>query len=185
MKPKRNLSQDKVSLEIDLEKMFGKKIVDPGLRRNIAESLISKIEERTADGKGVNGNGSEVKLHKYSKEYMASPEYKAFNKDGTVNMKLTGSMLASIDLIADDKNKIEIGIDNEEAPKAYNHMVGETFKYPRPFLGLTAGDIDDVASEYESDVNKDSKITAKDIFDRTNLATIARIVMNANKIGVK
>jgi hypothetical protein len=186
VRPKRNISIDKVSLEIDLEKLFGKKIVDPGLRRNIAEALISKIDDRVSSGKGVDGNGSLVKLKApYSKMYAESPEFKAFGKSkNQVNMKLTGSMMASIDMISDSGSKIEIGIDNEESAKAYNHMVGDTVPR-RPFLGLTSDDIDSVANEFKDSVVSDEKITAKNIFDRTNLAKIANIVMSANKIGLK
>lgn len=188
---------DKVSLEIDVEKLFGKKITDPGLRRNIAESLIDKINERTASGKGVNGNGSEVKLKApYSAKYAGgteidkngvkhhydpSPEFKAFGKKkNEVNMKLTGSMLASIDLISDSAKKIEIGIDNEEAPKSYNHMVGDTVPQ-RPFLGLTSDDLEEVKSEYADQVASDDIITAADIFDRRKLTLLTNIITRSFK----
>ena len=175
---------DKVSLEIDVEKLFGKKITDPGLRRNIAESLISKIEDRTAKGQGVDGNGSVVKLKSpYSKMYSDSPEFKAFGKKKTeVNMKLTGSMLSSIDMINENSKSIEIGIANEEAPKAFNHMTGDTVPQ-RPFLGLTSGDLDSVKEEYKDEVGSDHPITVADVFERKRLADLARFVMNKNKIG--
>jgi len=184
MQAKRILSQDKVALEIDLEKLFGKKITDPGLRRNIAEDLISIVEERTLSGQGVNGNGSVVKLKSpYSKEYIDSPEFKAFGKKkNQVNMKLTGSMLASVDLIGDRADKIEIGIDNEEAPKAYNHIVGDTVP-ARPWLGLTPKDLEKVKKEYANDVGSDTAITVADIFNRKNLARLANIVSNKKIIG--
>lgn len=184
MQAKRILTLDKVALEIDLEKLFGKKIVDPALRRNIAEDLISIIEDRTLSGNGVNGNGSEVKLKSpYSDEYIKSPEFKAFGKDKKkVNMKLTGSMLASVDLIGDHSSKIQIGIENEDAPKAYNHMTGDTVPV-RPFLGLTSKDLDKIKQEYSKDVGADTAITVADIFNRNDLARLANIVSNKKIIG--
>lgn len=186
MLPKRNFSESSVSLEIDLEKMFGKKIADPGLRRNIAESLIDIILKRTESGYGVAGNGAEVKLKSpYSKMYTESAEFMAFDKSKThVNMKLTGSMLASVDLIKDRANVIEIGIDNEDAAKAYNHLVGDTVPR-RPWLGLTSSDIEEVKAEYKSEIKKDEPVTVKDIFTQSNLSRLANIVSNRNLIGFK
>lgn len=178
------VEKDKVSLEIDLEKLFGKKIVDFDLRRIIAEDLISIIEERTSRGYGVTRSGNEVKLKKYSKEYVASDEFKAFGKSADqVNMKLTGSMLASIDLISSRADKIEIGITDEtEAAKAYNHMTGDTVK-PRPFFGLTSKDLSKIKAEYKKDVEASGgPITVADIFTAKDLARLANIVGNT-KIG--
>lgn len=176
MLPKRLLSEEKVSLEIDLKKLFGKEVQSASLRRNIAESLIEKIIQRTESGQGVNGNGKEVDLiSPYSKDYVDSPEFKAFGKKkNKVNMKLTGSMLASVDLIDDRADKLEIGIDNEEAPKAYNHIVGDTVP-KRPWLGLTADDLDEVKKEYADDVGAKS-VTVADIFSGNDLARLARII---------
>ena len=97
-------------------------------------------------------------------------------------MKLTGSMLASVDLIGDRADKIEIGIDNEEAPKAYNHIVGDTVP-ARPWLGLTPKDLEKVKKEYANDVGSDTAITVADIFNRKNLARLANIVSNKKIIG--
>lgn len=182
MIPKRILSKDEVSLEIDLEKLFGKKVVDSSDRREIAESLIEIIEKRTSGGEGVNGRGSVVDLKApYSEMYSNSPEFKAFGKKkNKVNMKLTGSMLSSIDLVSEDSKKIRIGIDNEEAPKAYNHMTGDTVP-ARPFLGLTSDDLDRVRDKYEKKIL--GPITAKDIFEKTNLSRIANIISSRNIIG--
>jgi hypothetical protein len=184
MLPKRNLSEDSVSLEIDLEKMFGKKITDPALRRNIAESFIDIILKRTSNGQGVNGNGQVVTFPKYSKTYIESDEFKAFDKSpGEINLKLTGSMLASVDLLADRADAIAIGIDNEDAPKAYNHIVGDTVK-KRPFLGLTSNDIEKVKQEYSEQVGSDKIVSVADVFEMRDLARLANIVGARGKTKV-
>lgn len=186
MLPVRKFSESSVSLEVDLEKMFGKKVVDPALRRNIGEALIDIVLKRTEAGYGVTNGGDEVKLKGYSAEYIASDEFKAFGKSkGKVNMTLTGSMLASVDILTNNAKTISIGIENEEAPKAFNHLTADTIKTKRPWLGLTSTDIESVRKEYEKEVGKDQAITVKDIFELSNLSKIANIVGARNKIGFK
>lgn len=185
MLPKRDFNKKSVSLEIDLVEMFGKKITDPALRRNIAESLIEVVLKRVEkDNQGVNANGALVDLKRYSQAYIDSQEFKAFDKTkGDVNMKLTGSMLSSVDLISDQPGKIKIGIDNEEAPKAFNHLTGETVPR-RPWLGLTSKDIENVSKEYDDQVKSDQPMTVKDIFEQQNLAKLANIVSNRKITGI-
>lgn len=176
MIPKRILDEDKVALEIDLKKLFGANVTSKSLRESIAEDLIAVIEKRTASGGGVNGKGQEVELQApYSEEYAGSLDFKAFNKKkNKVNMKLTGSMLASLDLIDEQGSKITIGIDNEEAPKAHGHMTGADGRLPvRPFLGLTADDLEDVRKEYEDQV-LEPKIKFKDLIKADDLASVLR-----------
>lgn len=182
MKIKRNLSQSEVSLEIDLKKAFGKSVNDPAIQRSIAESFIQKILDRTAKGIGVDGNGQEVKLKSpYSKEYTESLEFKAFDKSkNKVNMQLTGSMLSSIDLISVNNGIMTIGIENEDAPKGYNHMVGDTVPQ-RPFLGITDKDIEDIKKEFAPVLTE--KLTAADIFDNARFARIAQLFSSKGRIG--
>lgn len=177
MLAKRKLDEKEVSLEIDLKKLFGTNVTDPSLRRSIAESLIETINKRTEKGDGVDGNGSIVKLQSpYSKAYSESLEFKAFGKKkNKVNMTLTGSMLSSIDLIDDTRSSIIIGINNEEAPKAYNHMTGDTVP-KRPFLGLTSKDLDKVREEFSDAVDVVEPITAEDIFGGRNIARLVNII---------
>jgi hypothetical protein len=183
MLAKSNFEENEVSLEIDLVKMFGEPVKDSAIRRAIAEEFISIINKRTKSGYGVSKSGSEVELTKYSPEYINSLEFKAFGKKADqVNMKLTGSMLASIDLIDDSSKALSIGIDNEEAPKAFNHLTGDTVK-KRPFLGLTADDIEKVKSKYENKIV--SKTSVADIFTGHNLARLFEIFSGDRPTKVK
>lgn len=183
MLPKRNFSEEKVSLEINLEKLFGKRINDSSLRRAIAERAIEIVLERVEKGKGVDGKGTVVPLAKYDPEYKASLPFKAFDKTSTVNMKLTGSMHSSVDLLEENASKIEIGIDNEDAPKAYNHLVGDTVKR-RPWLGLTEGDLNKLKNEFKSEIGSE-KVTAADIFNRQNLAKLIRVVSKKSPFEIE
>jgi phage gpG-like protein len=176
--PKRRLdSTESVGLEIDLKKLFGTNVSDKGIRSAIADDLIEIIQARTAKGQGVNGRGQVVELPApYSKEYSESLKFKAFGKKpNKVNMKLTGSMLSSIDLIGEEGSKIVIGIDNEEAPKAHGHMTGANGNLPvRPFLGLTAADLDEVRDKYADKIGDNSKITFKDLKERNDLVKLIK-----------
>lgn len=184
MRVKRLLNTEEVSLEINIKKLFGKTVNDSALQRSIAESLIGRILDRTSKGKGVDGNGYEVKLKgPYSTEYVDSLEFKAFDKSkNKINMKLTGSMLSSVDLISATPEYIRIGIDNEDAPKAFNHMTGDTPNMPvRPFLGLTDDDLQSVRKEFEPAIK--GKISAADIFDASKFAKIANLFKGSGRFG--
>ena len=108
--PKITLS--KFEQEIDLKELFGVDLSDDdSLKQAIGQFLIDRMLERVDSGKGIGG----VKLKSpYSKEYSKSLEFKAAGKSrGKVNMSLTGDMLASIDLLSTDGNKIKIGIEDD------------------------------------------------------------------------
>lgn len=170
---KYKIDQDEVSVELDLESIFGDSVKSSTTRRLIGEALIEKIISRAESGKGVNtSSGREVKLKSpYSKEYADSLEFKAYGKKkDDVNMKLTGSMLASIDVINDNSKKIKIGIGNEDAPKAYNHQTGDTVP-KRPFFGVTKGDIKEILSEFADQVDI-KPTTAADIFEEQAFKTL-------------
>jgi hypothetical protein len=176
---KPTINQGEVSNTIDLEQVFGAKISDTDTRRLIAESLIEKIVKRTESGKDVNGKG----FAKYSKEYVDSLEFKAYDKSaGKINMKLTGSMLASVDVLDDSSTKIKIGIDNEDAPKAFNHQTGDTVK-KREFFGVTQKDIDEVKKEFTSDIQSVSDAKKFSVADMFNQSTFSRVFQELKKRG--
>ena len=183
MKPKYNISQDEVSAEIDLTELFGVKVNDADTRRLIAEDLIQKMIDRNDNNLGVNiSSGKEVKLKSpYSKEYSESLTFKAHDKSrGDVNMKLTGSMRASIDLISDSSKKLKIGIDNEDTPKAFNHQTGDTVT-KRPFFGVTKDDLNEIRDKYIDEVVPQA-ITAGDIFSKDNFAAVFKAMKKSGVI---
>lgn len=143
--PKITLS--KFEQEIDLKELFGVDLSDDdSLKQAIGQFLIDRMLERVDSGKGIGG----VKLKSpYSKEYSKSLEFKAAGKSrGKVNMSLTGDMLASIDLLSTDGNKIKIGIeDDSQIPKAYNHQTGDTVP-ARPFFGFTKSELADIKKQF-------------------------------------
>lgn len=155
---KLNLTTSKVSLELDLEELFGRKIKDASLRQQIAEDALNIVLRRTLQGYGVE-RGRAVKFKPYSKAY-------AKRKGQTkVDLEQKGRMLNSLRLISSSPGKVEIGIDDDNAPKAHGHMTGMDGLGPLPrrsFLGLTEDDLRKMKSSYKTDVQNLFKSTAKD-----------------------
>lgn len=134
--------------------MFGQNFRDqPALKQALGQAFIDRIVARTQEQR-IGVNGKPLKSP-YSKEYADSLEFKAAGKSkGNVNMTLTGDMLRSIDVIGETANTITIGIDDpDEAPKAYNHQTGDTVP-KRAFFGLTNKDVNEVASQFKSDIRE-------------------------------
>lgn len=154
---KPTISLSKIEQEIDLKELFGVDLSeDESLKQAIGQVLIDQMLSRVESGKGIGG----VKLKSpYSKRYADSIEFKAAGKSkGKVNMTLTGDMLASVNVVSTEGNKIKIGIDNDDqVAKAYNHQTGDTVP-ARPFFGFTKGELSEIKSKFKSKI----KAAAKD-----------------------
>jgi hypothetical protein len=158
--PGIKLSQSKVTQTIDLNEVVGSDIsADEVLVTKIGQAIIDYMEERVEDGLGLN----RVKLKSpYSKSYSESLDFVAAGKSrNDVNMKLSGDMMGSIDLIKTDGSVITIGIDDEaQAVKAYGHQTGfkghptlDSPKNKRPFFGVTNKELKDyVLKEFKDEI---------------------------------
>ena len=87
----------------------------PAQRRRIAEELIDVMITRTEEGVGVYGNPNDPRSLKkrrfpgYSDTYINSLDFKIAGKSpGSVNLKLSGDMLAAIELLEDKGDKLVI-----------------------------------------------------------------------------
>ena len=150
--PGIKLSQSKVTQTIDLNEVVGSDISsDEVLVTKIGQAIIDYMEERVDDGLGL----GRVKLKSpYSKSYSESLDFIAAGKSrNDVNMKLSGDMMGSIDLIKTDGSVITIGIDDpDQAPKAFNHQTGDTVP-KRPFFGVTKKELKDyVLKEFKDEI---------------------------------
>ena len=92
---------------MNLKEIFGVDVSDnEALKLAMAEALLTKMLDKTAEGKSRTGKG----FRKYSKAYMKSDEFKAAGKTAKVNMKLSGDMLGLIDVTSETKNTVTLGI---------------------------------------------------------------------------
>lgn len=159
-KPKVTLEE--VSQQIDLNKLVGSDISeDEQLVLKIGQKIIDYMEERVDEGLGYNRKKLEPE---YSKEYAESLPFKAAGKSrNDVNMKLTGDMMASIDIIEVNGSKITIGIDDpSQAPKAFNHQTGDTVP-KRPFFGVTNKELKEyVLSEFKDEIKAKRTTSAEE-----------------------
>ena len=138
-------TQSQVSQTINIKEILGRTPTEAE-KQSIGQALIDRIIERTESGKGLSGKNLKSP---YSKEYADSLEFKAFGKSrGKVNMTLTGDMLASIDILRSTRDTITIGIEGDQAAKAFNHQTGDTVP-KRRFFGVTQKDIRTAVSNNE------------------------------------
>lgn len=166
------LSQTEVSQRINLKELFGQTLVNQSdLTQEIAQAIIDRIIARTESGQSVDGG----KLKKYSKDYIASPEFKAFNKSAEhVDMTLTGQMLGTLDVLDTRGDTIRIGWEDAvENAKAYNHNVGDTVT-KRAFFGITDDELQDIKSEFEDKL--DDKLQSP---RRSTVAKLLELLTNA------
>lgn len=158
-------STKRVYQVIDLKEVFGVNLKGfGGIKEAIAQGLIDAMKDRIGEGLDVNMNP----MRKYSSEYKESPEFIAAGKDDTVNMKLTGDMLGSIDIIKQSGNKVTIGFsDREQELKAYRHIVGDSVPV-RNFFGISGHEIDKVKKEFDDELDSIKESNVKeDTYDST------------------
>lgn len=174
-KPKGlELSKSNVSQTINLEELLGVSFRgQKDLRLAIAQAVIDHIVKRTREeNKDINGK----RFAKYSKDYIESTVFSLL-KDSTVpNMELKGSMLASIGVLKDGPNTIQIGYDDqEEILKAYNHNVGDTV-LARKFFGITNDDAKKlIEKEFKSDL---ARLKGRDPNKRTVSEILSRGILS-------
>ena len=179
------ITKRKTSQKINLKEEFG---IDfrgkDSLKQAIGQAIIDQMVQRTEGGNGMSfggsGRGTPVKLKSpYSKSYAASEDFKAFGKSRSkVDMKLTGDMLASIDIISINGNTIEIGIDDgDETLKSFNHNTGDTVPR-RPFFGVNKSELKNIKKEFGSDIRdaiKTQRSEGNEAFESAVLAILNRV----------
>lgn len=175
------LSETEVSQTVDLGELFGVPLTgNEALKQSIGQAIIDMIVARTEDGISVNGG----KLKgPYSKAYADSDDFKAFGKKANeVNMKLTGQMLGTLDIIESSGSKIKIGWDDAtENAKAYNHQTGDTVT-KRPFFGISKKELQVIKDQFEHDVQQETnKLQSEQ--DQIRAAIIARLNKNIFETG--
>lgn len=130
------INLNEFSQTLDIDKLAGAKVSqDKVLARAIVQEVIDYTKKRVDSGKGY--NQGQLKSP-YSKVYQSSLDFIAAGKSANdVNMKLSGDMIGSIDILEENGSKITYGLsDDSQIPKAYNHQVGDTLP-KREWFGIS------------------------------------------------
>lgn len=141
--------------EINLGDLFGVDVSTHGdLKERFAQACIDAVVTRCRKGLDFRGRP----LPAYSEAYKESDVFKAYNKSNTPNEKLKGDMLAALDVLKNAGNRISIGWNDENAEKARGHITGyeghPTIKSApkREFFGLTRAQLEDIALQFDGDI---------------------------------
>lgn len=139
-------------------------------RMAIGQEIVDYIRARTADGRDKNGS----RFPGYSKAYINSLAFKVAGKSkGEVNLKLSGDMLAVLDVLSTNPGKIKIGFD-PGAPEAgraegnirgtYGQASGSSSKR-RDFLGIEPKALEAILDRYPLDDRAASRERAQETLD--------------------
>jgi len=151
---KRTLASENPELSVDLRKMFDVDDFpnDVSLKQAIGQEILDKITSNTLKGDFIKESAS---AQKYSKEYSETLEFKVYGKQKSkVNLKASGDMLGSMQILIPDDDKIIVNFSDEtEASKAHGHITGSVGK-KRDFFGLTQSDLDSIAKKFKGKVKE-------------------------------
>lgn len=166
---KTNLdNKDEVSIDIDLERLLGGAANNREVREVFFQAAFDLMVDKLDNGIGADGSSLKPA---YSKSYKNSLEYEVFGKDGTVNMQLTGGMVQSLNILAQNATTMKVGFEGEESVKAFAHMTGyeghptlDGKVKPRKFFGWKDSELIKIAEDLKPAANRnqsslsDSKI---------------------------
>lgn len=108
----------------------------------LKKQVLRFIRKRTSEGKGKGGKS----FPSYTEEYKRSLDFKNAQKSASkVNLKLSGDMIAAMDILPSKKNEITYGFEKgtSENDRAEGNIIGSYGKKSadpkkaRDFLGMT------------------------------------------------
>ena len=168
--------------EIDLREVFGVDVSKhSALKEKFAQACIDAITTRCK--KGLDFRGS--RLPSYSDSYAESDVFQAYGKSkNNPNETLRGDMLASLDVLNNFGNKIQIGWNDEEnAEKARGHITGyeghPTIKGApkREFFGLTQAQLEGLAIRFEDEIKQIKDQSEEERASRKDKPSEAQMVL--------
>lgn len=146
-------------VRVDIPKTY-----TPTERVAIANEIIEYIQERTDQGKDKDNNS----FPKYTKEYEKSRDFKTAGKGSTVDIRLTGETLDSMDLISHKSGSLLIGYDRSDKELngkvegnrigSYGQSSGDP-KKARDFLGITNDDLEKILKKFPKRTNSQKEST--------------------------
>lgn len=140
----------RVEADAKVRRAIGPTLKDPKVLRSIGLAVIEKIRQRTDDGKSAAGGRLK---RPYSKAYQQSLAFQVYGKSkNQVNMKLTGAMMSSMDVVSVSDSGPVIGfVSEQQAEKAGGHISGSGVLPIRDFFGLPDMELRDIIMDVVSD----------------------------------
>jgi len=133
--------------------------IPSGLTQPFKEELGIRIleEVRARTSRGIDKNSKSFKG--YTTEYKASRDFKIAGKSSSVNIRLTGDLLAELDIISINSSSIVIGYDtgHELAGQAEGNTIGSYGKASgnaskaRDFIGLPEKIVNRIVEEMKQE----------------------------------
>jgi len=128
------------------------------IKREFGNRLIDKIKNRTLSGQDKYGDtfaGAKGKAPgRYSDFYKNSLPYKIYRKIDKVNLRLTGQMQASINVVGVTATGVDIGfLSAAQAEKAKRHVTGEGPLPIRDFWGVSKDEQEKILKGVIKDFN--------------------------------
>ena len=106
---------------------------NPAVKEEFGQRYIDEMIERMDRGIDKDGRA----FQRYSRAYKQSEAFQAFGKTNDVNLKLRGSMRASLDVVKTTATGVTIGFNSKkEERKAIGHVEGRGNLPVRDFFGL-------------------------------------------------
>ena len=134
-------------------------------RPEFIDQVVEKMRSNAESGKGRKFDNKSTrdglidaykKFPKYSKEYIASLDFKNAGKSPSkVDLTLSGDMIQSLDVVRETANTVEIGFPSDQDGKADGNIRGTygtskpDAKKARNFLGLTTSDYNKIVRKFE------------------------------------
>lgn len=116
---------------------------DADQRASIGEAIVSRIIERTNQGKDKFGQV----FKSYSKSYRESLEFRLAGKSSRPNLKFSGDLHRSLRVLSHGRGFIKIGWpDGEESLKSM--WTSRPERGGRDMLGITSGELNDILARF-------------------------------------
>lgn len=142
----------------------------PVERVAVANEIIEFIINRTQSGKDKDNND----FPGYTKGYKKSLNFKNAGKGSTPNLRLTGEMLNTMELISHKSGSLLIGYDRNDSDlngKVEGNRIGSYGQddpdpdKARDFLGITESDLNKILEKFPTDTKKKKDATRKKAID--------------------
>lgn len=154
-------------------------------RQAIGSEMLDKIRELVA--KGISPEtGETFKNNKYSAAYAKTFAFRRRGKDiNDVNLKLSGDMLAAMEVLDSSKDgQVKIGFDesSDEAGKAEGNQIGTygsdraSSSKARPFIKLNEKFVKQILKDYKAgSQTSQERATLKNIADNSLINTQTKV----------